>query len=155
MATTLQPSDEKILVGGYFTSYNTRSVKYLVRLDKNGNYDDSFNVGTGFNNVVRSIALQPGGKILVGGDFTSYNDDPVSYIVRLNPDGSRDETFTQTGSGLDQLVNDIAVQPDGKILAGGYFRNYNGDSASNIIRFNTDGTRDPSFVQPGVGLAKS
>jgi uncharacterized delta-60 repeat protein len=100
----VQP-DNKIIVGGNFTTYNGTPQNSLVRLNANGSIDASFNIGAGLqlviNNVLKlgsayGIAVQPDGKILVGGDFNRYNGINVNSIVRLNPDGSMDSAFTDS-----------------------------------------------------------
>mgnify|MGYP003587937521 FL=1 len=72
------------------------------------------------------MVVQPDGKILAGGYFASFDGGPAPYLIRLNADGSRDNTFSQTGTGLNYSVESVVVQPDGKILAGGEFTSYNG-----------------------------
>jgi uncharacterized delta-60 repeat protein len=136
----------KILVGGSFTSYNGTTQNYMTRLNSDGTRDISFTIGTAFNLGVSAIAIQPDGKILVGGAFTSYNGTGQNRITRLNSDGTRDTGFT-TGSGFNNDVNAIVIQSDGKILVGGRFTSYNGATLQNrIIRLNSNGTRDTSFA---------
>jgi uncharacterized delta-60 repeat protein len=137
-------SDGKILVGGAFTSYNGETSNRIIRLNSDGSIDETFDIGNGFNSFVQSIALQSDGKILVGGVFSSYNGVSVNSIIRLNSDGSRDETF-DIGNGFDSIVQSIVLQSDGKILVGGWFSSYNGDSSRRIIRLNTDGSIDETF----------
>lgn len=150
---TAVDSGGNVFVGGYFTTYKGVSANHLVRLDTYGTRDDTtFKVGTGFNDNVRSITLDANGKILVGGDFTTYKGSSAAYIVRLDTNG---DLLQSIGTGLNGLVSTIAVQSDGKILAGGYFTTYNGEPAAGIIRFNADGTRDDTFVQSGAGLKKT
>jgi uncharacterized delta-60 repeat protein len=152
-------SNEKILVGGYFSSYNDgtdHSVGYIARLNSDGTFDNTFTKGTGFDSPVVSIAPQSNGKILVGGYFSSYNDGTdhsVGYIARLNSDGTFDNTFTK-GTGFDSPVVSIAPQSNGKILVGGYFSSYNDGtdhSVGYIARLNSDGTFDSTF-SPGAGF---
>ncbi|KOY87387.1 hypothetical protein AD998_15670 [bacterium 336/3] len=112
--------------------------------------DPTFITGTGFNGVVTQIVLQSDEKILVRGDFTEYNGRPANRIIRLNADGSRDESF-QIGTGFNKTVYKIVLQPDGKIVVGGDFTEYNGVSANRIIRLNADGSRDSNF-QIGTGF---
>jgi len=107
--------------------------------------ESTFNIGTGFNAGVESISVQSDGKILVGGDFTSYQDETYNYLIRLNDDGTVDDSF-DIGTGFDGLVLCIKVQSDGKILVGGDFTTYKGESYSSIIRLNSDGSIDTSFV---------
>ncbi len=117
--------DGKILVGGSFFSYRGAAKNRIVRLNTDGTIDTAFNTGTGFNSTVFSIAVQPDGKILVGGDFTNYKGVTENYIIRLNTNGTKDTSFN-TGTGFDSAVYSIAVQSDGKILAGGAFSTYIG-----------------------------
>jgi uncharacterized delta-60 repeat protein len=144
----LQP-DGKILIGGKFTAYNGTTRNRIARLNTDGSLDASFNPGTGADHWVNSIALQPDGKILIGGEFTAYNGTTSNYIARLNTDGSLDASFNPR-TGADHWVNSIALQPDGKILIGGYFDTYNGTTRNRIARLNTDGSLDASF-NPGTG----
>lgn len=144
----LQP-DGKIIIGGNFTSYDNVTRTRIARVNSDGSLDTSFDPGTGFNNEVHTIILQSDGKILVGGRFTSYNGIDVGRIVRLNPDGSMDDTFVQ-GTGFDGTVEVIVFQPDGKILVGGNFESYNGVNKNNIVRLEPDGALEVEFNQ-GLG----
>jgi len=163
----VQP-DGKILVGGEFTTYDRNCCTYenvgkIIRLNSDGSRDLSFNVGSsGFNDSVYIIVIQPNGKILVGGEFYQYNDNQYERssgltswrIIRLNENGSQDTTF-DTGNGFDWgdygNVNTIKLQPDGKILVGGNFYDFNGYMANNIVRLNSNGSYDTSFLM-GVGF---
>lgn len=145
----LQP-DGKIVVGGDFTSYNGVIANRIIRLNADGSKDVSFNSGTGFNPSILSIAVQSDGKILVGGHFSVYNGVPANRIIRLNADGTKDNSFI-TGSGFNNTVNKIAMQPDGKILIVGNFTMYNGVAENRIIRLNANGTKDNSF-NTGAGF---
>lgn len=154
LAVAVQPEDGKILVGGKFTTYNGNPAPYLIRLNPDGTRDSSFvQTGTGLNAYVNKIVvLQPGGQILVSGAFSSYNSDAAKRIARLNSTGTLDTSFSQTGAGLSHTVYAMDVQPDGKIVAGGYFSQYNGISVGRIIRLNSEGARDTSFSQTGTGF---
>ena len=144
-------SDGKILVGGNFTTYNGATQTRIARLNTDGTRDTGFTIGTGFNGLVYDIALQPDGKILVVGQFTAYDGVTQNYITRLNSNGTRDTGFS-TGSGfVGSNARIIIVQPDGKILVGGFFTQYNGVTQNRITRLNSDGTRDTGFVQ-GTGF---
>jgi uncharacterized delta-60 repeat protein len=151
-ATALQP-DGKVLVGGYFSRYNDLVRGGVVRFNADGTLDTSFApTGTGFDYDVRAIVLQPDGKILVGGYFTKYNGTSVGRLARLNADGTLDASFALSGTGLNNYVFKIALQPDGKILVGGTFSNYNNTPRNALARLNADGTLDPSFALTGAGL---
>jgi uncharacterized delta-60 repeat protein len=142
-------SDGKIVVGGTFTTWNVTTVNRIVRLNSDGTLDTAFttNTGTGTNNIVDSIVIQSDGKILVGGQSTSWNGTTVGRIVRLNSDGTRDTTFTtNNGTGANNYIRSIAIQSDGKILVGGGFSSWNGTTVGRIVRLNSDGTRDTAFT---------
>ena len=82
--------------------------------------------------VVQVVALQPDGKILVGGKLItgSASSPTLSGLVRLNPNGSRDTSFQIVfARGGVTFVNDLALQPDGKVVFGGDFTNINNDGS--------------------------
>ena len=149
--TTAIQSDGKIIIGGYFTSYNETPVGRIARLNADGTLDPTFNSGTGANQIVYTIVIQSDGKIIIGGIFTYYNGTSRYYIARLNSDGTLDATFNP-GTGTNASVRSIAIQSDGKIIIGGVFTSYNGISRSKIARLNADGTLDATF-NPTTGAS--
>jgi len=148
-ATTID-SNGKTLVGGNFTAYSGSTQNYLIRLNTDGTKDTSFNVGTGFNANVWAVAVDSNGKVLVGGNFTTYDGSAQNYLIRLNSDGTKDTSFN-IGSGFTGfttqrgLVDVIVVDPNGKILIGGNFNSYQGSSSNYLVRLNSDGSKDTSF----------
>src|SRR5439155_13393793 len=110
----------KILVGGYFTMLGGQPRKFIGRLNSNGSLDDDVNpvFNPSANSYVYSLAVQPDGKILVGGDFTTLTGQPRKYMAQLNSDGSLDTSFNP---GADNDVLSLVVQRDGKVLVGGIF----------------------------------
>ncbi len=145
-------SDGKIIISGVFVSYNGTARKRIARLNTDGSLDATFNSANGADSTVSAIALQSDGKIIIGGDFSSYNGTPRNNIARLNTDGSLDTTFNPgTGlAGTYPTVSAIARQSDGKILIGGVFDTYNGTAINRIARLHTDGSLDTTF-NPGTG----
>lgn len=141
--------DGKIIIGGKFTTYDGVKINRIARLHPDGSLDTSFNPGTGTDNFVGAIAIQPDGKIIIGGQFTTFNDVTCNNIARLNSDGSLDTTFN-IGTGTNTRVYTIVLQPDGKIIIGGTFFTYNQTFRSKIARLNSDGSLDTSF-DPQVG----
>lgn len=137
-------SDGKIIIGGAFFKYNGTTVDHLARLNTDGRLDSSFSLGIGANGDVKTIAIQNDGKIIIGGDFITYNGTIVNHIARINSDRSLDTTF-HVGSGVNGSLKAIAIQSDGKIIIGGSFTSYNGISTNNIARINTDGSLDSNF----------
>jgi uncharacterized delta-60 repeat protein len=147
-STTVQP-DGKIIIGGFFTFSNGIARNRISRLNSDGSLDTGFNPGTGANGTVYSAAVQPDGKIIIGGSFTSYNGISRNYIARLNSDGSLDTDFN-VGTGANSTVRSTAVQSDGKIIIGGLFTSYNGTTQNYTARLNSDGSLDTGF-NPGTG----
>ncbi len=143
-ATVVQP-DGKVIVGGSFRTVNGVRYKSIVRLNADNTIDPTFSVS--LNGSIIAVALQTDGKILIGGSFNTVNGANRNRIARLNADGSLDATFNP-GTGADNLVYDIAVQPDGKILLGGNFAGVNSVNRFAIARLNADGSVDSSFVSP-------
>ncbi len=134
-------TDGGILLGGVFRNYASPEQWNLVRLLPSGRWDTNFNQRGGPNFAVRTIAVQPDGKILIGGCFTNLGYFPVlagrQHLARLNPDGSVDPSFNP-GAGFrgtsDGYVRAIAMQPDGRILIGGQFDTVDGVRRNNLAR---------------------
>jgi uncharacterized delta-60 repeat protein len=145
-------SDGHIYIVGAFSTYNGTSINRVARLNSNGNLDTTFNVGTGANSSVNAITQVANNKILIGGLFTSYNGTSISRLARINSDGSLDATFV-SGTGPNNSVKVMTVQPDGKIVVGGSFTSYNGTTKSGICRISADGADDAGFtVSTGSGI---
>lgn len=144
--TVAVQTDGRILVGGTFSAYNGAAVSRLIRLNADGSPDTTFNSGgSGFSGEVNAVFLQPDGRILVGGNFTTYNGATANRIIRLNSDGATDASFN-IGTGFNTIVNSIARQPNGQILAGGNFTAYNGATVNRVARLNSDGSLDTAFA---------
>lgn len=142
-------TDGKILIGGSFTSFNGTSINRIARLNADGSLDASFVPGTGAGGTIRTVALQSDGKIVIGGNFTSFNGTTVNRIARLNSDGTIDNSFVP-GAGASAYVRKAVIQTDGKIVIGGEFVTFNAVSKKRIVRLNSDGSMDASFL-PGSG----
>jgi uncharacterized delta-60 repeat protein len=153
--SVLVDSDGKILVGGTFSSFNGIPCGRIARFNPDGSFDEGFNAGTGANDSVQSLMLQPDGKILVIGDFTAFNGISRINIARLNPDGSVDTTYGQPFQARNAGVNVMALQPDGGLLVGGLINFYSGTNHfMGITRINPNGTVDTNFVSnPGANNA--
>ena len=142
-------TDGKVLIGGAFTSVNSASRHRIERLNGDGALDSSFVPGTGANNDVRAVAVQPDSKVLIGGVFVTVNGVGRNRIARLHGDGSLDASFNP-GTGANSHVYSVAFQPDGKVVIGGVFTAVNGTNRNRIARLNADGSLDTSF-NPGTG----
>lgn len=97
---------------------------------------------------VTAVAVQADRRVLVGGEFTSVGGVRQGRLARLNPDGSLDGAFRPVISKQDSYiqVNEVVVQPDGRILVAGRFDSVNGYRRYGLARLNADGSLDPSFA---------
>lgn len=154
-ALLIQP-DGKIIIGGFSNNFS------LVRYYPNGSIDSSF----GINGKVithlstnaskcYSLILQSDGKILAGG--VDYSYIPFFAIARYKPDGIVDSSFGVNGvarvnfGGSDAIIYSMAIQPDGKIVVGGYSHKSvsNFDCEFAFARFQSNGILDTSFGNGG------
>lgn len=153
----IQP-DGKLLLGGGFTMLQPNGAaaatarNYIARLNADGTLDPDFNPNV--DNFVTCLALQPDGKVLLGGAFNTIRPDGAvpatsrKYVARINADGTTDADFSPNP---DEPVYCLAVQPDGKVLLGGWFSTLQPNDAAaattrrNIARVNSDGTLDTGF----------
>ena len=157
-AVVVQP-DGKLVVAGYSQDGSVYTID-AARYDANGSLDHSFGTGGKVTTTIGSsddeayaLALQPDGKLVVAG--YSYNGSNYDLaVVRYNPDGSLDTSFNGTGkvtTGIgagDDGANGLAVQPNGKVVAGGW--TYNGSNYDfALVRYNADGSLDTSFNGTG------
>jgi uncharacterized delta-60 repeat protein len=140
-------------------NFNGQPVARVIRLTADGSVDNSFNIGTGFQNsgvssVPNAAYEQPDGKIVFGGVFTTYNGQTANGLVRVNTDGSIDSSFS-SGTGLvaaSQPIISIRGLPDGRLVIGGNFTSYNGTSVNRVAVLQSNGDIDNSFTAPADTL---
>ena len=125
-------NDGKILIGGFFTSYNNTPRNFIARINSDGSLDSGFNPEVGANDGVSYINSTFYDKILISGAFTLYNDTDKKYVAVLNSDGSLQNTAND--NSFDSPVNNCVTQNDGKLVCGGYFSNFKGQSSKGVVR---------------------
>ena len=180
-ALAVQP-DGKILYQ-YFD--NTEAYR-LVRLNADGSLDSSFRIGsapptspafTGFTDSVDLGAgaeqamevgaaslgisgafVQSNGRILIYGDFATYNGQTANGLARLKANGKLDTKFN-TGAGPQgpggavgsaYAVTSAQELPNGQVLLVGSFTSFNGVAQPGIVRLNANGSVDTSFTASGI-----
>ncbi|WP_239023064.1 T9SS sorting signal type C domain-containing protein [Flavobacterium endoglycinae] len=147
-------SDGKILLTGNFTLFNKIESNRIIRLNTDGSVDTNFNIGTGFNDDVNAIVIQPDGKIILGGNFTSYQENTANRIIRINQDGSVDTEFLGTGFNSGN-VEIIKTDTQGNIMVGGNFTSkYNGTDVNRVILLDSKGLLKTDF-DIGLGPASA
>jgi uncharacterized delta-60 repeat protein len=118
----------------------------MARFNPDGSADGTF--PTVVSGGIEKILVKPDGKIVIGGSFTTVNGFQQHRVSQLNSDGSFDTNFNSNNLGADGVVNDIALDADGKILIAGNFNNYNEIPRNRVARLNADGSLDVSFTAP-------
>jgi len=141
--------------GSFFLVFEMNEQSMITHRWPDGSLDKNYGTN-GYSNSIfmlnPSAELQPDGKIVLGG-HTMINNSMDFVLARLNKDGSLDPTFSSDGvvsfdfsSTADNLY-DLALQPDGKILAVG--RSSGTAGYFSIARLNPDGSFDTSFSEDG------
>jgi len=134
----LRPKGDVIL-GGDFKTYHYAIRPGVAQLINSGTVDSGFDPGLGIDDgtKVYTIALQSDAKALIGGNFTSYNEQARYGVARINPDGSLD-LACDPGLGPDNSVSSFAIQSDGRILVAGKFTSFDGAPRNGLARLNGD-----------------
>ncbi|MCI0748499.1 MAG: hypothetical protein L0Y58_24085 [Verrucomicrobia subdivision 3 bacterium] len=140
-----------VAVSNAESGLTSASAGLTVNPPAGGDLDYSFAWGGSINGPIRSVAVQPDGRIMIAGEFWTVNGAVRGNVARLNADGTTDHTFMNGLSGASSSVYSAVVQSDGKILIGGYFAMVNGVNRHGIARLNADGTLDPGFLNGVAG----
>jgi uncharacterized delta-60 repeat protein len=111
-----------------------------------GDVDTTFVANANSGSYVRAVAVQPDGKILVGGNFTSIGGTAHNGLARLNADSSLDLGFNPDVTGI---VNAVLVLDDGQLVIAGSFTAVGGTARANLARLSAAGALDATF-NPGL-----
>ena len=151
LAVELQ-SDGRMIIGGQFTTLQpnaattTTARSRVARLNADGSLDAEFNPNA--NEVVRAIAIQSDGKIVIGGTFSSLQPNNATtatvrpYLARLTATGTLEEAFDLK---VDGPVFALKLESDGDILVGGVFSSVGSVTRNYLARVKQDGTIDSAF----------
>ena len=154
------PDGRLVVAGYYFSSTTFAATAFLARLNANGTPDTSFgpggivtpNLGTTLLSINDAV-LQADGKLLVCGSRNS-----LFLLARFSADGTPDPSFGGTGIvtttlwGTQDLASGLAIQADGRILAGGYATNSSWHRSFAVVRYQSDGSLDTGFAAGGIAL---
>lgn len=162
-------ADGKIVVAGYHEEGNSTNIAVL-RVNADGTLDQGFgtandgtengivniSLGDG-NDIARSVTIQADGKIVVAGDTVTKDGSSNMLVARLNADGSPDAGFGKEGAdgtpegfvsislgNGNDVVNDLVIAPDGKIVITGTHGEKDNSNMA-VARLNADGTVDEGF----------
>jgi uncharacterized delta-60 repeat protein len=155
-------NDGKIVAAGYVSvniigGANTENEWVVARYNPDGGLDTTFGNGAGCevisdpkfatpDDYANAVAIESDGKPIIAGSATSKSGGPTySQVARLNVNGSLDTTFGNGGLidsaignpsiGPDGAFEDVALQPDGKILAAGYAELGGGKTVFSLARY--------------------
>jgi uncharacterized delta-60 repeat protein len=150
-------NDGKVIISGGFTSYNGISINQVARLNTDGSLDTTFNIGSGvtsanFTPEILDIVVQNDNKVILCGGLETINGITKNKIVRLNTDGSIDNSFN-IGTGFLQNVDydinwgmqSLKILNNGKIIVVGQCAFYNGIIRKSLAMLNSDGSLDNVF----------
>lgn len=143
--------DNKMIIGGWFQSFNGINIHALIKLNQEGLPETSFNnlIGTKFNQYanIKDIIVQPDGKIIVAGNFSSFDGNSSrKYLMRFLVDGNEDVAFNNNlGASFDGVPYSLALLSNGDIVVGGSFSHFNNQSRNNIIKLKSSGLEDSTF----------
>ncbi|MBL7963000.1 MAG: delta-60 repeat domain-containing protein [Flavobacteriales bacterium] len=144
--------DGRVLAAGDFSSYQGVPRTNVMRLLSDGSLDATFDPGPGaITGGIPAMAIQPGGRILIGGGFTSVGGVARARIARLLPTGALDTTF-DPGTGAARSVDAFALLPGGDVIVGGTFLAMNEIGRNRIARLFAGTGTPPLLVQARAHL---
>lgn len=151
--TVAQSANGKLMIGGFFQQYSfptNQTVNRIMRLKADGSVDSTFNFGPsyGADNLVKTITEISPNRYFVGGLFTSMNGTTRNYMAAIDSTGALDAGFTP-GTGANSWVMTSLKLPDGSIILGGEFEQYNGNWRRKLCKINTNGQLDANFNNTG------
>jgi hypothetical protein len=148
--------NDSLLVAGYYSAYNGVSGYGIRKLHPNGTIDTSLTPRTfgsaGGYRYTSKCEVQTDGKIVLAGLFSSYDGNPSMCLVRINTDGSYDNTLAVGSTGFNNTTIDVVVNSDNTMYVSGYFTSYNGTTCNGIVKLTATGSVDTSFVL-GTGFS--
>jgi uncharacterized delta-60 repeat protein len=168
MGIFARQADGKIIVAGHLL-IGSSAFQALVRLRADGTLDEAFDASAfvqsftsrfNFTPRFRALAAQADGRILVAGDGLGIEGANTNFFVRLLPNGQVDPSFQvllpeTSGGGAPPIqpgtVYALALEPDGRIVAGGAFKSINGEPRQGLARLHPDGALDQGFA-PAAGV---
>lgn len=150
-AAALQP-DGKLVVAGHFDVFHGQPRSGIARLGPAGGLDEGFTFSGGLLGRVSTVAIQPDGRILLGGAFTAGPAPSRRNLIRLEPDGGIDDTFRSQIEGAEDCeVCVICLLDDGRMAVGGTFEGIGAAPRRGVAVLLADGSMDETF-DPGAAV---
>lgn len=138
--------DERIYIGGSFSTYQGEPRTSIARLFHDGTLDTGFEarLGQAYGPIVRAIVPLPGGDVIIGGRFSAVSGRFRMSIARLHESGAPVLSFNP-GRGPGGLVRGMALMDDGRVAIAGEFISYNDEPRPHLAFLTGDGLLDPQF----------
>lgn len=149
VADGLMQDDGKLIVVGRLTRYNDTPITgHIFRINTDGSFDETFDVGTGANDGITTISKTPSGKMLLTGTFNNFAGQTATGLVLLNSDGSVDNSFQNQGfsGGSPNFARQLS---NGKILVAGSFKHYGDVIREGLCILEQDGTLAEGYNNTG------
>ena len=140
--------DGKSVWCGSFTSLDSNIRVRVGRLNADGTLDSGFAASVGANNTIYAVTEDPDDNIYVGGVLSSYNGSVREGVARVFSDGTLDSSFNKTTNFITPQIRCLAIQSDGKVLAGGNFSSFNSTPRVNLVRLYGDNYPAEIITQP-------
>ena len=147
-------TDGKILAGGN----SSTSQNALLRVNSDGSFDAANTQISNGSGSGYTVAVQPDGKIIVGGQFYFANGISRSGLTRFNADGSLDTSFNAPNINTSGAIYNIELQPDGKIIvpvwlgSSGFTYRLNSNGTTDFLISNTPYAHDAKYLPDGKFL---
>lgn len=141
--------DGKLVAIGNFTEVSGVAAFHVARLNGDGSADPAFQPSISGAIQISKVEVDGNGGVILGGVVPLGFDGGIPYLARLNPNGAPDRSFGPVRfNAPGGYINDLKLQPDGRILVAGQFTGALGTPRQNLLRLNPDGTLDSAFVPP-------
>ncbi len=127
--------DGRIIISGDFTAYEGENNIRFARVNADGSRDTTIKTPSGAGAVVFAMALQPDGKMLLGGNFLQYNFQPNGRLVRIQPNGDIDALFN-VGAGANSTMRQMLLLPNGDAIIAGNFTTFKGIPSGRLLKVN-------------------
>ncbi len=132
-------------------------MRQMVRMNMDGSLDQTFHYNAGTkqspnaaNGSINDAIQLPDGKLVLVGTFTTFNGVSRNRVVRINLDGSVDNSFN-IGTGADDEITSITYNATtNKLLVGGIFKSFNGQPRTGVAMLDADGALTTSFTFPSL-----
>lgn len=143
--------NDHFLASGWFSNIGETPRERVARIGIDGSVDESFDVGAGADSQVNAVSRDSEGRVVVSGDFSSFDQESRTRVARLLENGSLDDGFVPPAGAINLRSVAIGFLDGGRIILGGWFFNVGENQLTGVVALNQDGTLDGEFNADGSG----